>query len=36
MVLVNVIAAPGADAGPDKSIIEGNSVKLSANATVRT
>jgi len=33
MVLVNVIVAPGADAGPDKSIIEGNSVKLSANAT---
>ena len=33
MVLVNVIEAPTADAGPDKSIIEGTSVKLLANAT---
>ncbi|MEP7377347.1 MAG: gliding motility-associated C-terminal domain-containing protein [Chitinophagaceae bacterium] len=33
MVSVTVIEAPGADAGPDKSIIEGNAVKLLANAT---
>ena len=33
MVLVNVIEVPGADAGPDKSIIEGASVKLLGNAT---
>lgn len=33
MVLVNVIETPTADAGPDKSIIEGNSVKLLASVT---
>jgi gliding motility-associated-like protein len=33
MVLVNVIEPPAADAGPDKWIIEGTSVKLLANAT---
>ena len=32
LVLVNVIEAPHADAGPDKWIIKGNSVQLSANA----
>jgi len=31
-VMVNVIAAPLADAGPDKWIIKGNSEQLSANA----
>ena len=33
MVLVNVIETPTADAGTDKSIIEGTSVKLLANVT---
>lgn len=33
MVLVNVVETPTADAGPDKSIIEGASVKLLANVT---
>jgi len=33
MVKVNVVEAPRADAGPDKWIIKGSSVQLSANAT---
>ena len=33
LVMIDVIEAPGADAGSDKWIFEGNSAQLSANAT---